>query len=261
MRVDVWKRLVDRFHTSVLEFYATTEGSAVLANVTGTKVGSLGQPLPGTSEVALVAYDFAEQSLVRSSEGRLVRCTVDQPGVLVARIDDSHPIANAEDDVDASRRIVRDVFEPGDAWFVSYDVLRMDSDGDYWFVDRALDLVLTPLGPVSTVAVEDALYELPEIAQVVALGVVGPTGPGELPVAALVMRPGYALDLAALSAHVNRRLDGHARPRYLRVVEEIPLNVGYRPVKQALREGFFGGSSGYYRYDLELGVYEAEGRG
>jgi putative long chain acyl-CoA synthase len=256
MRIDVWKRLVDRFHTSVLEFYATTEGSAVLANVTGTKLGSLGQPLPGTTDVALVAYDFAEQSLVRSGEGRLVRCTVDQPGVLVARIDASHPIAS-EEVQDASRRIVRDVFEPGDAWFVSYDVLRMDSDGDYWFVDRALDLVLTPLGPVSTVAVEDALYELPEIAQVVALSIVAPDGPEQLPVAALVIRPSYTLDLAGLSEHVNRRLDGHARPRYLRLVEEIPLNVGYRPVKQPVRESFFAGTGMYYRYDLELGVYEA----
>src|SRR5690606_19666757 len=43
MRVDVWKRLVDRFDTAVLEFYATTEGNAVLANVSGSKVGSLGK--------------------------------------------------------------------------------------------------------------------------------------------------------------------------------------------------------------------------
>ena len=260
MRVDVWKRLIERFNTSVLEFYATTEGNAVLANVTGHKIGSLGRPLPGTAAIALVAYDFDRGELLKGPDGKLVRCFADQPGVLIARIDPSHPMASFDshvDERDSARRVVRDAFEYGDAWFVTGDVLRIDPEGDYWFVDRSQQLINTPRGPVSTMQVEDVLYELPEIALAAVYGLSTPGQAGEQPVAAIVVREGDTLDLAALARHVERRLDGHARPRFIRRVQEIPLSVGYRPLKQRLREEALAAGQGEtLRYDQELKLYE-----
>lgn len=259
MRVDVWKRLVERFNTHVLEFYATTEGNAVLANVTGQRVGSLGKPLPGTAEIALAAYDFERGELLKGPDGKLVRCHADQPGVLIARIDPGHPMASFDgyvDDRDSARHIVRNAFDPGDAWFATGDVLRLDSDGDYWFVDRTGDLVKTARGPVSTVQIEDALLELPEIAKAAAYGV-AVTGTAEQPVAVIVLRDGYTLDLQALSRQVEKRLDGHARPRLLRVRSDIPMSVGYRALKQRLRqEPVDTQLSELLRYDDELRAYE-----
>lgn len=257
MRVDVWKRLVERFKTSVLEFYATTEGSAVLANVTGQKVGSLGRPLPGTAEIALVLYDPETRAPRANDEGQLVRAQVDEPGLLLARLEPSHPLSQL--DAEGERRLRRDVFEPGDAWFVSHDLLRIDRDGDYWFFDRASDLVLTAGGPVSSVALEDLLYELPEITQAAAFGVRRFDDAHEQPVASVVLRPGDPLALSALSEHVNRTLDGHARPRFVRVVTHMPYNAGYRPLKASLRAGFFAAAregEALYRYDPELKLYE-----
>jgi len=271
MRVDVWKRLLGRFNTSVLEFYATTEGNAVLANVTGQKVGSLGRPLPGGAQIALAAYDFDRGELLKGPDGKLVRCFADQPGVLIARIDPSHPMASFDgsvDDRDSSPRVVRDALEYGDAWFVTGDVLRIDPEGDYWFVDRSQDLIKTRRGPVSTLQVEDALYELPEIAFAAVYGIpvvgsraeaqAGDSAPlEEMPVASVVLRAGETLDLTELARHVERRLDGNARPRLIRVHDDIPVTVGYRPLKQRLREEAIKGRSGNtLRYDQELKVYE-----
>ena len=48
----LWRRISERFAPAgVLEFYASTEGDAVLVNVTGRKAGCKGQPLPGSAEV------------------------------------------------------------------------------------------------------------------------------------------------------------------------------------------------------------------
>jgi putative long chain acyl-CoA synthase len=254
MRKDVWRRLIERFNTSVLEFYATTEGDAALANVSGQKLGALGKPLPGTAEIALAAYDFDAQQLVRGPQGWLVRCYAEQPGVLLARVGPALPLAAFEG---TAQRIVRDAFEQGDAWFVSGDVLRLDPEGDYWFVDRARDLVRTQRGPVATVQVEDVLYELPEIARAAVYGVALPGAEFELPIATLVVRDGHQLDPSLLARHLEQRLDGHARPRIVKLRGALPMSVGHRVLKQRLRAELLDGLDASFRYDEELKLYEA----
>lgn len=259
MRIDVWRRMIERFHTGVLEFYATTEGNAVLANVAGNKVGSLGKPLPGTTEMLLAAYDFETDTFVKGPDGQLVSCFSGQPGMLIARIDPGHPVAAFDgyvDERESARRVLRDAVMPGDAWFVTGDVLRIDDDGDYWFVDRATDMILSPKGPVSSVAIEDALYELSAIKQTVAYGVKLAGTAHDVPVATIVVRDGEPLDWVTLARHLAAELDVNARPRFIRVAREIPLSVGYRPVKHALRIAPTSDEPNLYCYDHEAGTYE-----
>ncbi len=52
MPIGLWRKVTDRFAPArVLEFYASAEGDAVLANVAGTKTGAKGRPLPGRTRV------------------------------------------------------------------------------------------------------------------------------------------------------------------------------------------------------------------
>jgi len=49
---NLWTRVSEAVPDArVLEFYASAEGEAILANLTGHKPGSMGRPLPGTAEV------------------------------------------------------------------------------------------------------------------------------------------------------------------------------------------------------------------
>ena len=50
---EVW---LARSPVDVVEFFASSEGNAVLVNLTGQKVGSLGRPLPGAGELAVAAW-------------------------------------------------------------------------------------------------------------------------------------------------------------------------------------------------------------
>lgn len=261
MRKDVWRRLVERFATTVLEFYATTEGNAVLANVVGAKVGSLGKPLPGTSELLLAAYDVDSGEFVLDAESKLVACAANQPGMLLARIDESSALGAFDGYVDAresARRILRNAREPGDAWFVTGDLLRVDEEGDYWFFDRAGDLLRTPRGPVSSAHVEDVLYELGEIKHAVVYGVRFAELTHDLPVATLVVREGYHFDPVLLARYVERRLDDNARPRFVRLRETIAMSEGFRPLKQPLRRELpYADEPGLYCYDREQRAYVA----
>ena len=58
MPAGLWTRVEERFAPAkVVEFYASTEGDAVLVNVRGDKVGSLGRQLPGSAELKIARYD------------------------------------------------------------------------------------------------------------------------------------------------------------------------------------------------------------
>lgn len=224
MRADVWEKLHRRFNVGVLEFYASTESNAVLANASGEKVGALGRPLPGATEMSLVACDPATGEPLRDEQGWLRRAGVNEPGLLIARI------ASAPTSVDPSR-VLTGAFEPDDAWLVAGDLLRQDQDGDYWFVERLSDVVRTAGGPVFTRNVEDILYRRADVKQLAVYGIVED---GEAIVAATIVPREGGLDLARLAELANEKLEPHERPRVVRVADEIPLTDGYRPLKRAL---------------------------
>jgi putative long chain acyl-CoA synthase len=234
----------------VLEFYASTEGNAVLANASGEKTGSLGRPLPGATDMSVVAYDFRAEDFVRDEQGFLQRCGVDRPGMLIARVDRGHPMAGFDgyvDEASTEARVLSDVFELGDRWFQSGDLLRQDADGDYWFVDRMNDVVRTSEGPVFTREVEDTLYRRPDIEMVAVHGL---DGEGEGAVVATVLPRGDDLDLERFAELVQEKLQPRERPRYVCLVDAIPMTDGYRPLKRALRErGLSGARAVFVRGD------------
>jgi putative long chain acyl-CoA synthase len=234
MRVDVWERLRTRFNVNVLEFYAATEGNAVLANAAAKKVGSLGRPLPGATQMAIVRYDFDEREIVRDPTGFCRRVRYDEAGLLLARVDAGHPLAGFDGYLDPNAtegRLVHDAFERGDSWFITNDILRQDVDGDYWFVDRIDDVVVTSHGPVFTYQVEDVLYRHPDLRRVAVYGI------GEAREATVVaaIEPRGDLDLGALRTFVEERLEKHQRPSLVRIVDVMPVSEGYRVLKTKLR--------------------------
>lgn len=254
MRPDLWKRLTARFGAvGILEFYASTEASAVLANADGGKIGAVGHPLPGSPELAIAAYDFDTDELVRDARGRLVRAQVDEPGMLVARLDSARGIADIAHI--APTRLLHDAFGPGDTWFVTGDLLRIDGDGDYWFVDRHGDVIRTRGGPVASRRIEDALHQLDGVVACVAVAQADRDHlDREVPAAAFTLEPTAPVDLDALARAVVG-LPAHARPQRLRRVASIPETDGFRPLKQPIRELGFADGPDVYAWDAATNRY------
>ncbi len=237
MRRSVWERLRARFpRAQVLEFYASTEGNAVLANPSGKKIGSLGKALPGSADLALLAWDFAKEDFKRDERGQLMVSGVGEPGVLAARVDPSVVMASYDgyEGDKNEKSVLRGVFDPGDAWFVTGDLVRRDEDGDHWLVDRVSDVVRSEQGPIPTLAVEDALETCRNVRIAVCYAL--PAANGKQMLTATVIAKGGAIDPSAFTEDVISRLPVAKRPRLVRVVKTIPLTDGYRPRKGALKE-------------------------
>src|SRR5579884_789615 len=200
LRPDIWREFQRRFHIPrILEFYASTEGTASLFNVDG-EPGSIGRIPPYLAHrfpVLIIKLD-ANNAPVRSEQGFCVRCAHNEVGEAIGPVlNESVNVANRFDgytNTEASdKKILRNVFQPGDTWFRTGDLMRKDERGFFYFVDRIGDTFRWKGENVSTLEVSQALCEFPGVKEANVYGVEIPGADGRAGMAAVVASG--ALDL------------------------------------------------------------------
>lgn len=142
-------------------------------------------------------------------------------------------------DEEASARAFRD------GWVRMGDIGYVDADGYLYLVDRESDVVKTGAYKVSTLQVEAALYEHPEIAEAAVFGlphpvlgsvlgaaVVARSGPASVP--APVPGPGQGLSASEVRAFLMDRLAWHELPERILVVDDLPRNQSGKVIKKEL---------------------------
>lgn len=217
MPVGLWRRVTATFDQArVLEFYASTEGDVVLANVTGSKVGCNGRPVPGTAGVRLAAYDPVTGKFLEDENGFVRRCEDNEVGLLLGKSPSSVEVKGG----------MRGVFEAGDSWVPTENLFRRDADTDYWLVDHKATVIKAARGPVFTKPIVDALDSMPEIDIAVAYAV--KTGTHDIAVAAVTAAAGEKVT-AAVVTDALRSLLPSDRPDLVRSVDEIGVSPSYRP--------------------------------
>ncbi len=223
----LWKRVAERFAPArVVEFYASTQGEVVLANISGQKVGAMGRPLPGSARVKIAALDLEAGKLLTTPNGFARECETNEIGVLVSETDpDVNPTAETP---------LRGIFRPDDAWVATGDLFRKDADGDFWLLDTISSLIRTNDGPFAPTPVRDALWSLPSVDLAVCFGIPDPDSNRAIPVGAVTLRKGTKITADDLSDALST-LPDKARPHYVRVVDEIPVTTWHRPVTAGLR--------------------------
>jgi fatty-acyl-CoA synthase len=245
LRPDIWEKFQRRFGIPrILEFYGATEGNAALVNLDG-KVGAVGRyPFQAVSNVRIIRYDVENDRHPRDARGFCIECGAGEPGEMIGRLPSSpkSPAGRFEgytSQSDSERKILRDVFKQGDAWFRTGDLLQRDGDGYYYFVDRIGDTFRWKGENVSTQEVAEILAGFPGIDMINVYGVAVPGTEGRAGMAAFVLEPGAAFDGAALYAYVDRALPAYAAPVFVRVLKEAPVTGTLKLRKVELqREGF-----------------------
>ena len=135
------------------------------------------------------------------------------------------------------KKILRDVFEKGDAYFRTGDLLRRDRDGYFYFVDRIGDTFRWKGENVATSEVAEVLSQAAGVREANVYGVEVQGHDGRAGMAALVVDGDF--DPAALHAHVARELPSYARPLFLRIRTEIEVTGTFKHRKVELAaQGF-----------------------
>ena len=224
MPTGLWERVVDAFAPAhIVEFFATTDGQAVLANVSGAKFGSKGRPLPGAGRVELAAYDAEHDLILETERGFVQLAEVNQVGVLLAA---------SRGPIDPTASVKRGVFAPGDTWVSTENLFRRDEDGDYWLLGRRGSVVHTPRGLVYPEPVTDAIGLINGVDLAVTYNV--PFGNLDVAVSAVTLLPGASITAADLTEAFAAMPIGLG-PDIVCVVPEMTLSATYRPTVSALR--------------------------
>jgi len=239
LRLDVWHEFETRFRIPrILEFYAATEGNVTLFNVEG-KPGAIGRApsfLAHRLPAVLVKFDFEKGVPQRDARGLCVKCAVNETGEALGRIgslpgDVGRRFTGYTSAAETEKKILRDVFEPGDAWFRTGDLMRRDEKGFFYFVDRIGDTFRWKGENVATSEVAAAICEFDGVLDASVTGVEIPGCDGKAGMAVLVADS--AIDLAAVRRHLVERLPPYARPRFVTIRREIAVTGTFKHAKGA----------------------------
>ncbi|HLK24035.1 MAG TPA: long-chain-acyl-CoA synthetase [Caulobacteraceae bacterium] len=242
LRPEIWQAVQARFRLPhILEFYGSTEGNVSLFNLDG-KAGAIGRVpfyLRRLFNVRLARFDVETETVVRGANGLGAEAAVGEVGECVGEI---HPDARGAysgyvDAAASEKKVLRNLFKSGDAWFATGDLMRQDADGYFYFVDRVGDTFRWKGENVSTSEVEQALARIPGIKEASVYGVKVGELDGRAGMASIVVDDGF--DMGAFASEVDHALPAYARPVFVRLERAIATTGTFKHRKiDMVAEGF-----------------------
>lgn len=242
LRGEVWRPFVERFQVPTMrELYGSTEGNVTFLNLDGT-IGAIGQ-MPawmGTKiGMELVKFDVIEERPIRDEDGFCIRAGVDEPGEVLGKITHvgRQSFSGYHDKKATEAKILTDVFEHGDRWFRTGDLIRRDADNYLYFVDRIGDTFRWKGENVATNEVADVMskYSGVELANV--YGVEVPGFEGKAGMAALTIGPDFSM--SGFADHLRTLLPAYAVPLFLRIQPEAETTGTFKFRKvELVKQGF-----------------------
>ncbi len=200
-------------------WWQTETGAMILANYPSlpVKIGSMGKPIPG---IKMAIVDDQGKSMPVNKVGHLV-IKPPWPSMMI--------------DVWQNKKRYKSYFKNN--WFYTGDKASCDQDGYYWFAGRADDIIKTSGERVAPFDVESSLCDHPSVLEA---GVIGKPDKirGEIIKAFVVLKPKFKESeelRQELQAYVKKNLAGHAYPREIDFVKNLPKNRSGKIVRRILK--------------------------
>ena len=243
LRGDVWAEMVERFAIpEVLEFYGATEGNVSMFNFDNT-VGAIGRIpkwLKKRVNARIVQFDIESEQPIRGMNGLCIECGPGQVGECIGKIDAGDArtsFTGYADKAATEKKVLHDVFEKGDAWFRTGDLMRQDADGYIYFVDRIGDTFRWKGENVSTAEVAEQLAQADGVLEANVYGVPVPGQDGKAGMAALTVDETF--DVGTLYERVEANMPAYAQPMFLRLQRQIETTGTFKYRKVDLVEDGF----------------------
>lgn len=201
--------------TQILAAFGQTEMSPVTCMLLGedaiAKRGSVGRVIP------TVAARVVDQNMNDVPVGEVGEIVYRAPTLMSCYW--NNPEATAE------------AFAGG--WFHSGDLVRMDSDGYVWVVDRKKDMIISGGENIYCAELENVLASHPDIAEVAVIGRADEKW-GEVPIAVAAVT-NDDLRIEDLGEFLTDRLARYKHPKALEIVDALPRNPAGKVLKTELR--------------------------
>ncbi|MGB7404527.1 MAG: long-chain fatty acid--CoA ligase [Pacificimonas sp.] len=207
MAKELREAFIEKTGAKLVEGYGLTESSGVVSvnpYESGGKIGSIGQPLPGT-EIVIVDREDPSRVLSQGEHGEI---TITGPQIMHGYW--NRPDAAGDTFVDGRLR--------------TGDVGYIDEDGFVFIVDRIKDLILVGGFNVYPSAVEEILYSHDAVKEAIVIGIDDPRL-GQRPKGFVTLEDGADITGDQLATWANGHLGKHERVAAIDVREELPKTM------------------------------------
>jgi acetyl-CoA synthetase/medium-chain acyl-CoA synthetase len=207
--IETWKRV---FGLAIYEGYGQTESVCLVGTFPPLEVkpGSMGKPSPGF-HVAVI-----------DAEGN--ELPPGQEGEIAVKVKPERPVGLFKEywkDPERTAAVYR-----GD-WYLTGDRATTDTDGYFWFVGRADDIILASGYRIGPFEVESALIEHPAVAESAVVSSPDEIR-GEVVKAFIVLAPGYTPSdwlIKDIQDHVKKVSAPYKYPRNVQFVDSLPKTI------------------------------------
>ncbi|KAJ6013907.1 hypothetical protein N7540_008498 [Penicillium herquei] len=245
LRGEIWEKFKSRFAVpEIREFYRSTEGVAKFDNhgvgVWGAgKVGFSG-PIRRymEDETFIVKYDTDSEMPWRDpSTGFCVRAKLDEEGEAIGRVRDRGFLIEYLGNEDATeKKLLRDVFQKGDLFQRTGDLVVQDSSGWIRFQDRVGDTFRWKGENVSAGEIRDHICRIDGVHDAVVYGVKLAGYDGQAGAAGITLEEHSPAVHNAFAAKLypelkSKGVPSYAFPRLVRFTEKVATGVTFKQAK------------------------------
>lgn len=204
-------------------WWQTETGGIMIANLASqdVKPGSMGRPLPGIQAAIVTQGEGPREEITESMQIGELALKPGWPSMFRTYL-------NQEEKYQKSF---------SDGWYLSGDLAMKDTDGYYWFVGRADDLIKSSGHLIGPFEVESALMEHEAVAEV---GVIGKPDPiaGEIVKAFVAVNPGVEANeelLKELQGFARKRLGSAVAPKEIVFRTNLPKTRSGKIMRRLLK--------------------------
>lgn len=240
LRPEIWTTFKERFGIEqVAEFYASSEGNIAFFNLFNVDA-TMGFTV---TKYAIVEYDTTNEKPIQDKNGFYKKVDLKGTGLLLGEISKRYPFDGYTEKVKSEKSILRNVFQKGDVWFNTGDLVRDIGYNHTQFVDRLGDTFRWKGENVSTTEVEGIINQFEGISESVVYGVEVPEHGGRAGMANLIFKEGIKeIDLVAFYQYLVAELPAYAFPLFLRISKNIETTNTFK----------------YKKHDLKIDGYDCE---
>ncbi|MFX1324007.1 MAG: long-chain-acyl-CoA synthetase [Promethearchaeota archaeon] len=237
LRPDIWKAFKERFNIrKIAEFYGSSEIGLVFSNYLNfdCTVGYSANPY------AIVQYDYDKEKPILDEKGLMKKVNLGETGLLLWGLPADNIFVGYTDKKASEEKLFRNVFEKGDVWFNSGDLMMDQGCNHVQFVDRIGDTFRWKAHNVSTTEVEEVLNTFDQVLMSSVYGVRIPGTDGRVGMASLVIRDKIEnFDFKGLNLHFKKNLPPYAIPIFLRFKPNLTATATFKFRKVDLKNEAF----------------------
>ena len=215
--VNLKRSFEERVSKPLFEGYGLSEASPVTHNnppfLGEGREGSIGIPIPST-DARIVDVETGVTEMPVGESGELI---IKGPQVMKGYLNMPEETA----------RTLKD------GWLHTGDVAKMDEDGYFYIVDRKKDMIVASGYNVYPREVEEVLFEHPDVAEAVAIGVPDDYR-GETVKAFVVKRSGATTTEEEILAFCKERLAPYKAPRTVEFRDDLPKSAVGKLLRRVL---------------------------